>query len=395
MKKCRLLLSLFQKMFFPAFLLIVLIGITELALLNFSGTYRYHTYVQRLFQEIPHIERSLYAMRFGGVSPNGEDILKTQEELSRCSAVQYCYTKVSLVSPIQVDGETMTLVLYPEELLDGFPSITQKNDFTETGMAQGKIQCLAASPHLESSALGSLLTIRCGNVSWEAEIIGKVRSPYYMPFFNVSSNFQSAYNILRESNILAVKDTPQIRELLSDFRLQANPNFFIILSPDATEAQRREVTDCLEGNAYQHSAYDSILQNTREATVKKLEGRMLLSAYLVIISFTMTLCVSVLFLHHRQETLSVYLLCGCSKRKGLGIALLALGSLAALATLVNAVLLLLYQVTDYQIDAFLLDGVSILPAACYLLVLLPLTALVTAVLYRGVSPIQIRKGAEQ
>lgn len=395
-KNFLILKSFYKNILIPAAFLMIITIIAELLLVNLLGTYRYYTRTDRLFESLVQGNDAVYVSRFTIEGPDETFYSK----LGGMSAVKeiYAYKAGGMVT---YHGRTILILLADTEMLRDYELLDSKSYYAETGIENGMPQGIAVGDFIDTKGEAQNVQFDCSEGTFPIRLLGNIVSPYYIPTFKEASTAMTSYKIMAPcSNTIILKDSPEIREFLSNkgFRMTRYGISFILLFNDCTEDEKQAVYDFLEEHNLHCTDADTILDNSHKITADTLEQMMPLPIYLALLSAILTLCFSILFLHGKMDLMLTFYLCGCTKKRGYGIMALSLGIIGALASLVSIIILTVRKgsvlMSIVNTDQFLLDYTVYVFLICYWLLLLFLSVFASFLIYRRKSCALIRRKVE-
>ncbi len=399
MKKNFILLKAFyKKIMVPAVFLLIVIFIAELLFAYLIGTYRYYTLTDKLFSDVMQDESSLYVMKFT-LEGSFEELIP---ELQKMSPVKDIYiNRISLSDGTSYKNTNIKIMFINTEMFRDYELLQAKTFFSETGMAGGVPQGIAAGDFIKPSASARNIQIDFNGMPTTINLLGSITAPYYVPAFNNAGTAVSSYDIIQSGpDTIFMKDTPEVRDFFKEKGLISRYAGlgFILTFQECTEEEKKPVYDLLEEWDLFYSNTETILKNSKEVTAYTLELMMPLPIYLTILSTILMWCFSLMFLHKKLRLILTFYLCGCTKKRGYAIMGLALGIIGALATLINFVLLTVGRVNmqngSFFIKDFILDRYVFIYLLGYWLLLLFLSLSASFLIYRSKSVVSVRRRVE-
>ncbi len=390
-KKLSLLLRFYDGIRFPAVLLFCMILSAELFLAFLIGTYQYCTYKETLLKQIPGAAHMIYAM---DTNPPPKDAGAVQSVL-QMGAVKEVYSKrLFSGGDIQYNGWNATVALINPEMLRDYPLFTGAAEFTATGIADGKLQCIAAGSLSEQVSLRQEVTVTWNGQPLETVIVGKLEEPGYLLAYKNSGSNVTVDDILQPAYAsLLLKDTPEVREALqSEGFLQSH--FYIVFHENAALEEKNEVFTYLGEHGHLYTTYDDILYHSYEVSKERIQQVIPLPAYLSAVAAILSLSFSVLFLYKKMEMFCIFLLTGCTKGTAYRIMAAGLGLIGVLATCAAGAIILLYPRFLEQFGFLYLTPSVMGYLLLYVLLLIVLALLPIILIYRNVSVLSVRKRTE-
>ena len=356
------------------------------------GTYRYFTLADRIFADIVQDKSTLYVMKFDSGDP--EDAMLS--DLQALPAVKDLYIYKGILGEYFYEETPIKIILTNTELFRDYMLLEAENYFSETGMEGGIPQGIAAGDFIKSNTYAQNIALQYNGNTSKVKLLGKITQPYYIPAFVNGGTAVTTYDIMYPvTNTIFLKDTSEVRTFFEGKGVVKNYGNFFLTFSESTEEEKQVVFDFLDAHDLFYLEAGTILKNSEGITAQALRRMLPLPIYLTVLATVLTWCFSVLFLHKKMDLILTFYLCGCSKKSGYRIMAVSLGLIGALATLIDAVLLLLCQQGirsgSISIDNFVLDRTAFICLLCYWLLLLFLSVSAAFLIYRKKSVLSIRK----
>ncbi len=389
-KKLVLIKSFYNKILTPAVFLLIITLIAELLLVYLLGTYKYSTIIDSSFKNLINNKDALYVMQFdiGGVD---ESVIS---ELETMSGIDELYTYRGVLAEFSYKDTPINVVLTNTEMFQNYDLMDAETYFSETGVENDVLQGIYVGDFLSSD---SDIELSFNGELMKVNLIGKIKSPYYVPSFLNGGSKVTSYDVMYQgSDTIFIKDSPEVQKIFKEKSiLRYYNNFLLIFEENLEDSEKQSVLDYLDKQNLSYSDYETIMANSEEITTETLRRSIPLPLYLVVLSTMLTWCFSVLFLHKKMELILTFYLCGCSKKNGYLIMSVALGLIGALATVINFVILTVMKIGmdrgTMVIDNFTVEGSSFVCLLCYWLILLFLSVSASLLIYRNKSVSSIRK----
>ena len=230
---------------------------------------------------------------------------------------------------------------------------------------------------------------------------GRLRYPYFHIDFSSAGDI-AANDFFSPSTVIFAKDTSQTRAYLEamapNIQYTTSTNYFVVFSEEATSEQMAAYREETEKNCYILS-YQEILDATDERIEDSLSTCVPLPAFLLFLSTVSLFSISVIIIYRKASENSIWYLCGCSRRRGMGLVFACIGILGVIASLLNALFIVLYPVLgDYGIlsfPQFYVDRWSLLPIVGYMLLTLLVVFVTSLMLQRQASPLELLRRLDQ
>lgn len=392
MKQWKLIRSFYSQMRAPCILLFLLMTISLLVLTIGTGYYRYMTYSRTTMVQ-SGLEEAIY-VSYLGVEDAPEDLTDEIKTIQSYPFVQDILYTCS-VNPVNYQNNGITIILLPESVIAKLPFFLQTgNSFSNSGLTkENKLQCVAGAPFLKDIKAGEDIQLNIGGSEQmvNMNVVGKLRYPYFHPYFGAAGNITAGEFVSAIQTIL-VKDTPETRKMLNVspiIEFYTCASYWIEFKDTATPAEKADFINIMQKN-HRVATYEDILKNTDKAVGEAASGALATPLYLVFITTMSFISIAILLLYKKSNQNAIWYLCGCSKRRSYVYASLAIGLICLAACLIPLLLILLYPVWgEYDLlplGNIYLDSLNIWIILGYLAVVLGLSFLFPFLLQYKASP---------
>ncbi len=396
MKFLELCTYFYKKVIAPAVLLLLLMIVSQLSFVYFTGINKYCKYTEdKLTQS--RLENSVYAMSFNELM-SFDSVL--QDAVAAMPGVEHVYGNKSFMG-ISVNSTEQAALFYDDHFMR-FITLEKNNTFSATGLSDGKIQCIGLGEEYAGSKINDVLTIsKADGTQIEAVLIDKVEYPYYYPSLNALSSVMTSDEIFTVANgsSIIIKDCGETRNLLGvGQNLTSSPCCFVKFQDGATAEEIEHVKETFYKQNYVLTEYEELLQNTRKATEKKLAEHLPVPLYMMVTVTVSFICMGILFVYKKMGTHVVYYLCGCSRRKSFCISACALGFIGLAASLISCIVILLYthyaKYSNFFILYCIIDERSTLSIFAFLLVNILIAVLIPLFMQRQKTILEMKGSRE-
>ena len=252
---------------------------------------------------------------------------------------------IRVVSPVQYNGETVTLLLYEPEMLAFFPSL-QKTGFDFSDTPNG---CILSGEQYSGIKAGDTIQLRIGGEPLSFPVCGLLKAPYHRFSLTSSSTLPITDDLFAEDDAIIMQATDEVLETLQSSAKQITYNTNLIaVFWDQTTKESREALLQQTAPKYIYCALETLIENSQEKINKTLKQELPLPIFLAVISTFAFFSVSMLVYKKKQRELAVYYLCGLSRFKS-GLVNLAVYQLfAVIPVVINIILIQVWPRINWE-----------------------------------------------
>ncbi len=255
--------------------------------------------------------------------------------------------------------------------------------------------------------VGENIEIIVDTQTLKLHVIGKVKAPYYVLYFNQAANDAECINFNTSSsmeNCIFLLDNDFTRNTIEQYNMHwDNMNtFFVSFKDDATQEEKDEYLNYLsQYGSNDWPAYldtNTIVNNTVQDTQDKLLSSLPLSLFYIGIATFTLICISVITIKKKLAEHYTYYLCGCSRAKSFVLLVAGLFSVGIVSAIITFLYLLFmnYLLISGQnpYSEMLIDEYSYLYVFLYMIFTLLITLTVAFFSFRKHTPIELYKNKE-
>lgn len=264
-----------------------------------------------------------------------DDIKQIESDLESNNLVEDVFS-IRVVSPVQYNGKTVTLLLYEPRMLDFFPGL-QKTGLDFSDAPNG---CILSGEQYSGIKAGDTIGLRIGGEPLSFPVSGLLKAPYHRMSLTSSSTLPITEDLFAEDDAIIMQATDEVLEMLrsSAKQITYNTNLIAVFEGQTTKESREAL---LQQTApkYIYCALETLIENSQEKISKTLKQELPLPIFLAAISSFAFFSVSMLVYKKKQRELAVYYLCGLSRFKS-GLVNLAVYQLFTVVPVVINIILI-------------------------------------------------------
>ena len=291
------------------------------------------------------------------------------------------------------------IMLVSEDFMKNMPDLANSGiDFSK--IENPETDCIIISPLLGVYEIGDKIKLDGDSSVNEIKVVGKAASPYkFFAFFSATNGDYSLSSIfyprLQTDNIVLMKETEKTRELFGKNSYSAR-NFIFEFKPEATEEEMNEVIIALENKGALLTSFDKILENTSTEAAKELRSTLPFPLFLLTVSFVAYVSMLILMFKKKEREFAVYSITGASRKRIAATYMTASSLMMLPAVILTTALCMLFQIAARGRNPIPLplyvNGWIYLIIACYALLNLAISAVITYSGMKKYSPLQFLRG---
>lgn len=415
MKTLKLIFEFFTKNKIPA-IIISIIYIFVLFIANNSlGIYKYVLYTEDMFKH-SETKDSFYCMpnlasgemlNSDSLDPWGDYINNVENNAKKYKAY-VPFTKVTYLTAY-FNGAFTKNYIYTTDMFEKYQLKLKSGSWNNMKDENNDyFNVIASGAYFDYLKIGDIAEITLPNYTdlskktiIKIKIVGKLAEPYVVPSFNASGTDVNAnYLYQKLENGLFFLETDNLKKVMKDANCSplTSENFIASYKSDSSDSERREYLGYFT-NQFRVTHYDDIIKNTDEIVSLTFKRRLPAPLFMLSITTVALISISILFVNKKIREHSIYYLCGCNRRKSYFIISCAIGLMGLLGGLLNILFIVNYDfLTSNGIinmsDGLIYDGQTVLFTLLYALAVSAVSVIISIMVFRKNSPIEIYRKYE-
>ena len=413
MKTLKLIFEFFIKNKIPAIIIFVTFTVV-LFMTNYNMSLcRYITYTKDMFVNT-ETKNSLYCMpnfdtdslmaKADTFDPFGEELDKIENEAKKYKAYtpfKRAESFVSLFNGSQIDN-----FLFTQDMVDEYRINLSAGSWNGLTEESEYLNCIVSGRRFDYLNVGDITEIEIiddynsKTTNVKVKVVGKLANPNIIPQFNRSGTNIQANKIYRKLDGMIFMKSDKLSKIMNDANVTqiTQNNFMTAYKEGSSENDRKEYREFLEKKLYVRD-YNQILEETNKQINKNIRTKLPTPIFLLIIVGLSLISLSVLFVNKKIREHSIYYLCGCNRRKSYFIISCAIGLMGLLGGLLNILFIVNYDfLTSNGIinmsDGLIYDGQTVLFTLLYALAVSAVSVIISILVFRKNSPIEIYRKYE-
>lgn len=414
MKILKLIFEFFTKNKIPA-IIISIIYIFVLFIANNSfGIYKYTLYTENMFKNTETTD-SFYCMpnlvteemvNSNSMDPWGDYINNIENNAKKYKAY-VPFTKVRYFNS-DFNGARIKSYIYTADMIEKY-QFNLKNGNWNNMQEQSSdyFNVIVSGIYFDYLNVGDIAEIELPNYfnssskKIKIKVAGKLAEPYAVPSFNVSGTDINTYSLYQKlENGLIFEESSHLTKALESVNNSplTDENFIASYKSNSSEAERKEYLNYFT-EQFRVTDYDSIIKNTDEVVARSFRRRLPTPLFMLSIMTVALISISVLFVNKKLREHSIYYLCGCDRVKSYFIISSAISFMGLIGGLLNILFIVNYDfLTTNGIinmsDGLIYDGQNILFTLLYALAVSAISVIISILIFKKNSPIEIYRKYE-
>lgn len=414
MKTLKLIFEFFTNNKIPA-IIISIIYIFVLFIANNSfGMYRYILYTEDMFKNTETAD-SFYCMpnlvteemaNSSSMDPWG-DYINNIENNARKYKAYVPFIKVKRFNS-DFNGIRIESYIYTTDMIEKY-QFNLKNGSWNNMQEQSSdyFNVIVSGIYFDYLNVGDIAEIELPNYfdsstkKVKIKVAGKLAEPYTVPSFNTSGTDINTYDLYQklENGLIFVESSHLTKALESvNNSPLTDENFIASYKSNSSEAERKEYLNYFT-EQFRVTDYDSIIKNTDEVVARSFRRRLPTPLFMLSIMTVALVSVSVLFVNKKLREHSIYYLCGCDRVKSYFIISSAISFMGLIGGLLNILFIVNYDfLTTNGIinmsDSLIYDGQTIIFTLLYAFTVSAISVIISILIFRKSSPIEIYRKYE-
>ena len=370
MKTIYLACSVLRRSLFPFLTVCLVMTVALVLLVSVSAEYRYITAARDALQT-----DILQNAVFFSLPYNEDGMPYLPQEISASPACDSLLLIGSSGLAQAQDGEFFNTAILSPTAIDAFDLPMQSGRYLDP--SSGAPEAIVSAQYRGNLSLGDTLVLQDGT---QATLVGFVQDGMPLPSLNRYGSDMSADKLYKDSDTVLLSLPENVQD---GYHAVAA----VIPRADASAEEKRALTEQLAQYGRTIS-FDALMERTELTVDAAMREKLPLPLFLLVISTLAMISVFALAIERSMREQSNYFLLGCSKRRSMGILMLAVSAVFTLPVAVNVVLL--YAFPDFlrfDADAYMLGNDVFVLMLVYWAACLLLTAGLIRILYRKYSPL--------
>lgn len=381
---------------------------------NSFGMYRYIVYTEDIFKTTETTD-SFYCMpnlvtaemvNSSSMDPWG-DYINNVENNARKYKAYVSFTKVKYFNS-DFNGVRIKSYIYTTDMIEKY-QFNLKNGSWNNMQEQSSdyFNVIVSGIYFDYLNIGDIAEIELPNYfdsstkKIKIKVAGKLAEPYTVPSFNTSGTDINTYDLYQklENGLIFVESSrlTKVFKSVNNCPLTAE-NFIASYKSNSSEAERKEYLNYFT-KQFRVTDYDNIIKNTDKVIALSFRRRLPTPLFMLSIMTVALISISVLFVNKKLREHSIYYLCGCNRRKSYFIISCAIGLMGLLGGLLNILFIVNYDfLTSNGIinmsDGLIYDGQTVLFTLLYALAVSAVSVIISILVFRKSSPIEIYRKYE-
>lgn len=317
MKQFRLIRAFFSKGKLSSLFIILVAALTLYMTVTASAQIFDQYYNYRILKSCK-LKRSyiMGVMLYDSIYQQGLDAIqkKTEnvyEKISDSEIVEKVYT-VRTIGDYMYEDLGFGITIYEPDFADAFP-LMKKYGVDFSAYPDGIIVSHEVFSDIKPGDVFEMTSVKTGD-SISFTCAGKLKYPYKHLVFNGAGTIMQADLFFQNNTgMIMLADDKRLEEIKGQGRVLLNMDILFTVREDTTEEQIGSFLTELRKDGYVESM-ETILENSRKATVESIKAYLLLPLFLVIASLTAYFSIIIINVFKKQREMAVSYLCGATKK---------------------------------------------------------------------------------
>lgn len=413
MKTLYMIFEFFSKNKISTLFVILIYTITLFVSNYFFATARYINYTKDLFTNTED-EDSLYCMlqydemelynNSNSSDPEGELVNKVEKDAKKYKA----YTPFSTVRYFNTgyNGVRLVSYLFTPDMIDKYKINLSSGSWNNINEDDEYFPVIVSGYYFEHLNVGDITEVSLysddgdNNTKIKVKVAGVLAAPYIIPKFSVSGTLIDSSSLYQRLDGMIFAESDNLMKIMkkANCNVVTSENFITSYKKNSTQYDKDEYLSYLKSEGLVLD-YNKILNNSINAVDNSFRKKLPTPFFLLLIITIMIISLSVLFVNKKIREHSIYYLCGCDRRKSYFIISCAIGLMGLLGGLLNILFIVNYDfLTSNGIinmsDGLIYDGQTVLFTLLYALAVSAVSVIISILVFRKSSPIEIYRKYE-